>query len=457
MVNKIKRTSVILLTLIGIIFSIKYYETLKRNDISDLKPRIDYNLLFISIDTLRADRLNTYGYNFETSPKIAEFSKKAVVFEDAISVSSWTLPTHMSFFTGMFPSVHGINRPAKIKVDQEITMLAELFKAKNYRTLAYTAGGYVSERYGFSRGFEKYLMAKTNKNRNKYDLNENIPKLISDINSLKTDEKFFIFLHTFDVHCPYNSPQPYLEMFNTEGAIATDPRRCGKQFKNQKLTTGHAKYISDRYDGGIRFADTKIGEVFDLLEDKALLDNTIVIITSDHGEEFLEHGDIGHKGSLHRELLQVPLIIYVPEVQPGRIKTQVSTIDLFDTITEMLGLTHQQKTNGQSLWKILNTKDAANYTRKFQFSELDGKIKIRSHINPKGHLLNNHTQSEINYYNLITDPTEQNDFSQIETGEVKSRMQEIQMLEKSFTGYQVEEYTTETAEEIKQLKSLGYF
>lgn len=418
----------------------------------------EYNLLLISIDTLRPDRLGSYGYTRDTSPNLDLLAGKSTVFENAYSASSWTLPSHVSLFSGQFAGVHGVNLPGKMSIGPETKLLAEILKEHGYRNFAFTGGGYVGRRYGFDRGFEIYTVHKGKKRDNDYDLPSSIAKFKEKIGELKSHEKFFVFFHTFDVHCPYNSPQPYMEMYKSSDSEYIDPYKCGTNYYNEiDMTEGQVKYISDRYDGGIRWADTKLNELFEYLKEVDRLDNTIIVITSDHGEEFKEHGSIGHKRSLHRELIHIPLIIHIPGGEPRRIKREVSLIDIFPTVLDTLRIEHKEKINGLSLRGLVERGDESSYTRSFQFSELDGEVVLRSHIDESGHLIKAEEQARNRYYDLAKDPLEKVDRYDQSKEEVERRSNEISILQKSFgSSKENKDFEGETPEEIEHLKSLGY-
>ena len=415
----------------------------------------NYNLLFISIDTLRADRLGLYGYGRETSPNLDKFAKESVVFENMVSVSSWTLPTHVSMFTGLYPSSHGVSLPSKVQIGENTKTLAELLKEKGYRNFAFTGGGYVGPRYGFGRGFESYGVHKEKKRDEKYDIEPSIAQFKEKISSLKSEENFFVFFHTFDVHCPYNSPEPYMSMFNSENVEVVDPKKCGDNYYNRiGISDKQALYLSDRYDGGIRWVDTKLQEVFTFLEQQGRLKNTVVVITSDHGDEFHDHGRIGHKKSLYKELLMVPLIIRAPGLDPARIKASTSHVDLFPTVLELLGIKSDIKFDGKSLLPLVNKE--IDSVRAFQFSELDMGMELRSHLDEKGHLIKNTKNNKSKYFDLIKDPKEQIEVAESFKEEVTRRLDELKLLMKNLSRSSTSEITKESEEEIERLKSLGY-
>jgi len=287
----------------------------------------DCNVLLISIDTLRADHMSTYGYERETTPKIDAFAADAWVFENAISQSAWTTPAHASMMTGLYPAEHGLvyySDPGTIR-DENLT-LAEILRRRGYRTGGFAGGGYVSDDFGFNRGFEIYESGRW--------LPPNTGDAISWMVRHRR-ERFFAFVHGFDVHRPYESPERF-DLFNETGQEWDIARFCNPGKRNYE-SPEHLEYIISQYDAGIRYADDSVATLLDNLEREGLLDRTIVIITSDHGDEFFEHGECDHITSLYQELVHVPLIVRVPGRGGARIESRVAaSVGVTPTVLELL-------------------------------------------------------------------------------------------------------------------------
>ena len=338
------------------------------------------NIILISIDTLRADHLSCYGYQRKTSPNLDRIASEGVRFERVISQAPKTAPSHMTMFTSLYPSLHGVHRD----YDQDIFFqlspiwqtLTEILKKAGYRTAAFTGGGQVSAGFGFERGFEIYQ-------ENMYWLEwEDFLPVLDWLNQLKDNEPFFLFLHTYEVHDPYCPPEPYNKLYDPDyqGWILSDyqelKKRTGKDRRSvhnlfwggkEKGVKGdrlNLELISERdtqhflalYDGEIRYTDEILGRFFKELEKRGLLgnDRTLLIITSDHGEEFREHGDFLHK-RLYWETMEVPLIFYCPGIiPPGKvIKGQARLIDLAPTILDLIGIPIPEQMQGVSLKDII--------------------------------------------------------------------------------------------------------
>lgn len=292
------------------------------------------NVILISIDTLRADHLGCYGYERPTSPSIDAFASRGARFEKAMSSSSWTVPAHMTMFTGVDPPMHGAQGyPRSQRATRRVPTLAEILSARGFRTAAFTGGGYVAATFGFQRGFAKFSSQGRHFNSNTASARHWIES--------NRDEPFFLFLHGYDVHGPYKPPAHYAQMFED---------RSEKRFSGNLViggprpSDGKLRFAISQYDAEIRAVDDVIGGLLREWEEMGVLANTLVVITSDHGEEFYEHGQVYHSHALYDELLHVPLIMVGPGVQAGVHRTQVGLIDITPTILGALGLAPLQKT-----------------------------------------------------------------------------------------------------------------
>jgi len=345
------------------------------------------NIILISIDTLRADHLSGYGYQRRTSPNLDQIAEQGLRFEKVISQSPKTTPSHMTIFTSLYPEVHGAHRDYQnksfVKLPVNWKTLPEILKASGFRTAAFTGGVQVAKGIGFERGFEVF---EENLLRLKPDSFEPALQWLSQI---KPDENFFLFIHTYQVHDPYCPPAPYNKLYDHdyEGWIVDDCEKLslrdqpGKLFPTHNIFWGGAEkgvkgdqlnldIISQRdtqhlvalYDGNIAYTDEILGRFLGDLKKRGVLGDgrTMLIITSDHGEEFREHGDFLHK-KLYRETMQVPLIFYWPgKLMPGKVvKGQVRLIDLAPTVLDLIGLPVHLQMQGVSLKSAMASSDRA--------------------------------------------------------------------------------------------------
>lgn len=278
------------------------------------------NILLISIDTLRQDHVSCYGYHRATTPTLDKLAREGIRFETCVSHSPWTLPAHMSVMTGLPPSLHQVQENDE-SLPENLNTLAQLLKKKQYKTCGIATSSFLSETFGFNRGFDNYQVIPYEKAG---VITKKALKWLSKIN-IKND-KFFLFLHFFDVHWPYHPPKEFISMF---GASPKDVKYGKFQFLKQfsypenRLDPELKKKIIALYDGEIRYTDSQINRIIQFLKTKKVLDNTIIVVFSDHGEEFKEHGSFGHGHSLYKELIDVPLIVrYPPKIKANTVTSQ---------------------------------------------------------------------------------------------------------------------------------------
>lgn len=290
------------------------------------------NVILISIDTLRADRIGVYGSYRPTTPAIDAFAKDAVVFTEAWSVWPETSGSHMSLFTSRFPSEHGVTSFVTVP-PPSVTLLAEHLRAAGYLTRAFTEDGGVWANAGFGRGFSAYSERRSPTFVYPGEAAATFADATHWIDANR-DRTFFLFVHTYQVHAPYAPPRSYRMLF------ADIPGR--EPFGH----TGNAL----NYDRETRYTDDQVGPFLAAVRQFGLADETLIVLLSDHGEEFGEHGGMGHGRTLQREVLHVPLIMSAPGLlRPRRIDTPVSLLDVAPTVLDLLGLAADRGYRGISL------------------------------------------------------------------------------------------------------------
>ena len=367
-------------------------------------------IILISLDTLRADHLGTYGYHRNTSPAIDAFAKESVIFENAVVQSSWTLPSHMSIITSLYPSFHQVVERSFSLADEHVT-LAELIKKGGYQTAAFTDGGYVNTTFGFNQGFDIY-------EDQRIGIANIIPKVKKWLDSNKS-EPFFLFIHCYDIHSPYNPPLPYNSTFHDfayTGSLIPSNNNILKAKRNKiKVDDEDLRHFIALYDGGIRYTDEKIGAFLNYLKDDELYDQSLIIITSDHGEEFREHNSFGHGQTLYyRPDLHVPLIIRIPNFPKKEIKISelVQSIDLLPTILDIAKLPAHPPAQGKSLLSLMKRhKNFLNYSlwRIFHPFTKESKVAFAEGANPNQasiirngyQIIYNSESSSVELFNLL--------------------------------------------------------
>ncbi|MCO6430911.1 MAG: sulfatase [Deltaproteobacteria bacterium] len=410
-----------------------------------------YSLVLISLDTLRADRLGAYGYSRPTSPSIDRLAKESALFVNAVSVTSWTLPAHVSLFTGLYPTTHGVRTRELGKIPPSTPLLAEILESRGYKNYGLMGGGYLGADHGFKRGFIKYARVG---NPAKFAFGKQVKQAEEILKSIPEHHPYFLFLHTYDIHCPYETPPEYHSHFRSEGAAPIDASKCGKTFYNQQnVTPQQALHLSDHYDASIRMVDDAFGKLIDYLKSRSDYDDTIIIVTSDHGEEFLEHGRIGHILSLNRELLMVPLIIKAPGAKPRAIENTVSLVDITPTVLDLLNIEDLPKMDGRSLGKLLKGENSE--IRPFQFSELEVDVNLRSHYDDQYHTIVDLESGSASLFDVTADSTEQNNIAEAQPEVLEERVSQLQKFVSGLISG-LGESKSHSDKELEQLRTLGY-
>ncbi len=315
------------------------------------------NVLVILIDALRPDHLGVYGYERPTSPTIDRLAAEGVLFESAFSQASWTKPSVPSLFTGLYPIEHRVftgsdeERPGRITSDvlaEKHTTIAEVFQAQGYRTAAFLDNAQLRDFLGFAQGFETY----------EEDLGraEAITSRFVDWLRELDEEPFFAYVHYLDPHWPYDPPAPYDQLFPKPTGTSIDFGTLNWKHLERQIEDGRMIPNADDlaalqalYDGEIRYNDQAIGSLLDALREHDLLKSTLIVLTADHGEEFWEHGRLGHGRSLYDEVLHVPLILRLPGGVPARIADQVELVDVMPTLLDLSGIPIPEDLSGKSL------------------------------------------------------------------------------------------------------------
>jgi arylsulfatase A-like enzyme len=320
------------------------------------------NVIIILLDAARKDHLGLYGYTRNTTPNLDLLAPDSVVFTNAVTECPWTNPAIASLFTSLPPSAHGVTsyHMGKVGVEtdclnREIKTLAEILKEAGYRTGAFVANHWIGEKTLFDQGFDVFDPLGPEFKPRAARLNK---KALAWIEKNRGGP-FFAYLHYFDIHGPYQPPEPYDTIFHTvppakfttEQLHAMDAHGGGYISDGREKDGGNLSYYIDKYDGEIRYVDSRIGGILSRLKELSLYDDSLIIVLSDHGEVFFEHGYYGHGYSIYSEEINIALIIKFPAKLgfQGRSGAAVSLADISTTIFEILGLRFPYPTVGQSL------------------------------------------------------------------------------------------------------------
>lgn len=366
------------------------------------------NILVVSLDALRADHLSCYGYDRPTSPVLDRLAAGGTRFSHAFANTHGTPPSHTTLFSSLYQETHGVDlvaEDAKQKrhhVPPEVGLVQEILRNNGWRTVGVTGGGYMASEFGFARGFEEFSDRARGVDDGARQLADRVCGEAAD------NRPVFAFLHTYEVHSPYEPPDEYARLFvEREGAVEVSNEAL-VAIQNQAakvLTREDFEYLESLYDGEIRYTDTVLERLFSELETCGFLDGAVVIVTSDHGEEFGEHGGLLHRGTLYEELIHVPLIIAGAGVEVGVVDPAlVSLIDVAPTILTVAGLPVPGVMEGRSL---LSRPPVASWPDQSVFSQYGSHLySIRT---PRWKLIDRPAVGRSELFDLRRDPGETRD------------------------------------------------
>lgn len=419
---------------------------------------IKHNLIVVSIDTLRADHLGCYGYSKPTSPLLDNLAARGVLFENASATSPWTLPSHGSLLTGFYPGQIGLSSTLN-KLPPHTETLATLISRHNIATAAIVNSIYITERYGLDRGFDHFIFVPES-----YTTTGVAPRIVEDAIAWLDkhgQKQFFLFLHFYDVHSDYSSLPHYEKEFvgAYDGIVdGTTRQLLDVRHGKLELNAGDIQHLMDLYDAGIRQLNDHLEVLFDFLNKRRLLEKTFLIITSDHGEEFLEHGKILHSETHYQQAIHIPLIILGPGIPPSkRVKEVVSLVDVLPTALSLLGISQPSTLSGVDLTPLWQG-GSWRFTERTIFSEAD-KLNEQNDIKRAARkeaykLHYNVLTKATELYNLTDDPKEQINIAGEQSSVVSVLFSELEDFMR--TRYRAENPATLRPEEIEKLKKLGY-
>ena len=435
----------------------------------------DPNVLILVIDALRPDHLGCYGYPLDTSPAIDGLAKRGVLFADATSLSSYTRAAVPSIFASVHHNAHGVLSQGK-KVEMlsdEYKTLAETLKERGYVTAALMPNPSLQRAFNFDQGFDLYddefqIAVRGTPN---YETASRINERTLQWLRTNRGKPFFAYLHYRDVHAPYVPPPPYDRMFDkpgegrplTEGEYKTQPPDIRQPRRFRDLDS----YV-EQYDGEIRYTDDHLARFLETLSKEGFLENTVIFLTADHGESFLEHGSWTHGTGLYEELTRVPLLMVLPgEKHAGkRVEAPVQTTDLYPTVLDLLDALDAEapaELQGRSLFEAIDGK--ADPARPVFGEALVG----RGH-RPKNFgqfaavrtggwkLIYNRWSRNIELYNLNEDPAEKQNLVDREPERARTLLRLIaaQDRETARRSHRAEGQQPLSEDVIEGLRSLGY-
>jgi choline-sulfatase len=441
------------------------------------------NILILSVDTLRSDHVSTYGYERKTTPRLDALARLGVVFERAYSHSPKTAPSHMSLMTSLLPEAHGVRQlshPDSRALASGVPTLAELLRQAGYRTAAITAGGNVSGELGFDRGMHSFQVV--------HDvelLMRSAGVQLQAMQGVETEhEPLFLFLHTYEVHDPYMPKVPFREMWSDPsyaGRIPASLEAPTAQSGDALFEQSHRYFwdrvdrddardvqrLRDLYDGSIRHVDNEFAKLLGWLRAKEMLAETLIVVLSDHGEEFGDHGGFLHT-RLYREQLHVPLVIVFPAADRGRtagsrISTPVRLIDVAPTLLDYLQVGAPEHMQGRSLLPLIEGREdpadrpiLSSYAREGRIAIQQGEWKLvvegGSPARGGGELRE--------LYDLATDPAEQRNVALGHAAQVDALSRQALELDRRardfYESLEPGPPTRPDADTTSELRALGY-
>jgi arylsulfatase A-like enzyme/uncharacterized protein HemY len=437
-----KKVLVAGLALIAVASAVTAFFILRRGaDFSRLRRGKDLNVILITLDTCRADRLGCYGFSEIETPTIDGFAERGIRFEDCISQTPLTLPSHTSIFTGTVPFFHGVRDNGGFIVPPELKTMAEVFKDGGYATAAFVAAYVLDSKWGLNQGFDYYFdrfdlskFEKISLDSVQRPANEVIDEALKWLEANKR-KKFFTWVHLYDPHTPYQPPEPF-----------------------------KSRYAKNPYAGEIAFADSQLARLWGWLESAGLAQNSILVFAADHGESLGEHRESTHGFFVYQEAIHVPLIFVTPFPKLRRVTSTavVSLIDVMPTVLEMTGLPRPPEVQGQSLVPLFfhPRREASGYAYSetyypryhFGWSELrslqDGRHKLI--IAPDREL-----------YDLAADPDEARNIAPVDNRTLASleaaAARYIEKFSRNSHQIDVRKIDEETREKLAALGYIGSF
>jgi arylsulfatase A-like enzyme len=355
------------------------------------------SFILVLVDTLRADHLGSYGFDGEISPNLDRLADQSFVFTNAFAPAPWTKPSVASLFTSLYPEIHGItdhdghywalpeNGAAASRLPSEAVTLAEVLRAGGYRTAAFVANPWLGSRHGFDQGFELYVRGERTRIL--------LQRARAWLKGLAAEQRYFLYLHLMDVHAPYDAPEPDYDALRPSPSLGAD-RRLSQQEHDAipfHQPEGHSLNGPDRwrlkawrahYAAGVRALDRRLAVFLERLRRSARLDDAVLVITSDHGEELLEHGGWNHGATLFEEQLHVPLLVRPPggTAGPRRIDGFVTLLDLMPTLVDLAQLEAPPGLQGRPIPSLTGDREPRRDPLSYASTTVDrpGRYSARS-------------------------------------------------------------------------------
>ncbi len=303
------------------------------------------NVILIIIDTLCADHLGCYDYHRNTSPAIDSLASEGIMYARMQAQAPWTLPAMVTIYTGLTEKSHGCNNYGSYScgLDPELPTITTILHDEGFSTAGFVNINYLGSLFGMEKGFEHFMIDDEGHGR----AAETVDEFISWLDSEEFSEPYFVVFHLFDPHMPYDPPMGYDRTFTENGTSGITEWIPDE---NGVLDPVQADHLRNLYDGEIKWTDSQLSRMFGIIREKHLAENTLIIFTADHGEEFLEHGQGGHSYNLYQQSLHVPLIITGPGIPGGVVDSAtVGQFDILPTVLTYLRMPVPERVEGMDI------------------------------------------------------------------------------------------------------------
>jgi arylsulfatase A-like enzyme len=378
------------------------------------------NLILISLDTVRPDHLGAYGYDKNTSPTIDRLAAAGALFTDTVAVSPWTRPSNATLLTGVYPLHHGA-RSFRTVLAKDVPSLPELLGQAGFQTAAIVSSIAIDETSGLDRGFDSFRYVSEWQNlpggeRRPRDPGSSVTRNAIHWLSGRGETRFFLFLHYYDAHSDYSPRAEYRRLFagDYSGPVTGSTDQLMEVVEGRRrLSEADVVQLTRLYDAGIRQLDAEIGELLRHLDEQDLARDTAILVTSDHGEEFMEHGGVLHARTYYREVIDVPLVVAGPGVPPGwRSDAVASHIDIAPTLLGLAGLPVPSAMDGLDLGRHwgrgpLPPEDRILFAEADHSNETSDQYRMVRTARYK--LILNRRNGVARFYDLVADPDERHD------------------------------------------------
>jgi len=415
------------------------------------------NIVLILVDTLRQDHVGAYGHVRDTTPAIDALADDAVRFERAYAVAPWTMPTVASMFTGLYPGRHRV-RTIDQALPAEVMTIAEILSEQGYATAGVVSHVLLGRRHRFDQGFAEYVEVfderRPHETVTTNDVTDAALAVLEDLEL--REEPFFLFVHYFDPHYDYKRHPEVGFAPEAAGRLSGDEAIEDLYEVMEDMTADELALVEAIYDEEIRHTDDGIGRLLEGLRRSGRFDDSWIVVTSDHGEEFMAHGNIGHTITLFEELVKVPLVIRPPAYleSPRAVDAPVSLVSLTPTLLDGLGVDAGTVFQADSFLPLLTcaaTGDDVVYL------ETDQLVNKRGAIVGRHKIVRDEQTGEVSLYDIVADPNEQSDLAGVREDLVAELLKVLDDRIRWTSMNPVEaEPVTLTEEQLEQLKSLGY-